>query len=361
MFNIIKGFLKRVYLRKFFFLLIYALSFYKITRRSSKQKVLFLFYHNLTNGKGVETGVLCPAVKSTVFTRQMEHLKRHYNVISIDECIEALREKRRLDPYSVVITFDDGYVNQYRYAFPILKKKCLNATFFITTSFIGTDNLFWWNEFEYMLVYCKKREITVLLDGRKILFRLNGREERECLCRKLGNEIFKNVNLKRCDNLMQLFRDATGVNVYSNKEFIENYRCMDKSMVKEMMDAGMCFGSHAVHHAILSSESREAQETEIKGSIGCLDTLRPLHFCYPGGSFNADTKLILESCGFQSALTVKSGFVNEGDDLYELKRISADQDFLEFVYCISGVDFFLTKVFQRIMDKCKYFILKARL
>jgi len=286
----------------------------------------------------------------------MEHLKRHYNVISIDECVEALREKRRLKPYSVVITFDDGYVNQYRYAFPVLKEKCLKATFFITTSFIGTDNLFWWDEFEYMLAYCEKAEITVPLDGREMLFRLNGREQREGLCRTLGNEIFKKVNLRRCNELMQLFRDATGVDAYSNKEFIENYHCMDKGMIKEMMDAGMRFGSQTVHHAVLTNENCEVQKTEIEGSIDCLDTSRPLHFCYPNGSFNADTKRILESCGFQSALTVMGGFVNEGDDLYELKRISADQDFLEFVYCISGVDFFLAKVIKKMMDKCKYFI-----
>jgi len=232
---------------------------------------------------------LGPVINSNVFTRQMEHLKRHYNVISIDECIEALKGKRPLKPYSVAITFDDGYANQYRYAFPVLKRLGLKATFFITTSFVGTRNLFWWDELEYMLTNCEKNEIHVQIDGEKMLFRLGERDKRKQLSGTIANGLFRKVDFVRRDKLMQLFRDATAVDVSKDEKFIENYRCMDKDMIEKMMGAGMQFGSHAVHHPILPNESYAVQQQEVEESIKYLDASRPLHFCYPNGSFNADT------------------------------------------------------------------------
>jgi len=311
-----------------------------------KERVLILYYHNLCIERKPRTCILNPVINPSVFAKQMKHLKKHYNVISIDECVEALQEKRRLDSYSVVIAFDDGYVSQYQYAFPILKKMRINAIFFINASFVGTNNLFWWEELEYMLMHCRKDNITIQMDRQEMVFELKSYTLKKQAC-QMAATIFKKIDSNHGSKLLSLFREATEIKVSDVKTYVENYRCLNQEMIKEMLNTGMRIGSHTVSHVILANETYETQKEEIENSIKYLDTSKPLHFSYPNGDFgdfNSDTVQILKSCNFQTGLTAIPGFVNKGDDLYRLKRWVAESDFLEFVCDISGLHYFLAKI-----------------
>ena len=66
------------------------------------------------------------------FSRQMNYLKNHgYKVISLDELVRGIKEKRSFPQKAAVISFDDGYQDNYRYAFPVLKKNQFPATIFM--------------------------------------------------------------------------------------------------------------------------------------------------------------------------------------------------------------------------------------
>ena len=81
------------------------------------------------------------------FENQLRYLKEHgYTVISLDYLGIALDQNITLPPKSVVITFDDGWRNQYSYAFPLLRKYGYTATFFIFTDAIGRDNFLTWDQ-----------------------------------------------------------------------------------------------------------------------------------------------------------------------------------------------------------------------
>jgi len=81
------------------------------------------------------------AVSVRSFERQMEFLHdRHYNVITVEELAGILKKKQPVPKHSVAITFDDGYIDNYVYAFPILKKYGLKATMFIITNEVGRIN-----------------------------------------------------------------------------------------------------------------------------------------------------------------------------------------------------------------------------
>jgi len=78
------------------------------------------------------------SVSAHTFERQMRFLKtRKYNVIPLVELAYLIREKKKIPPKTIVITFDDGWDNVYKYAFPVLKKYKLPATFFIITNEVG--------------------------------------------------------------------------------------------------------------------------------------------------------------------------------------------------------------------------------
>lgn len=81
------------------------------------------------------------AVSVRSFERQMKFLHdRHYNVVSIGELADILKKKSPIPRHTVAITFDDGYIDNYLYAFPILKKYGLKATLFVIVNEVGRIN-----------------------------------------------------------------------------------------------------------------------------------------------------------------------------------------------------------------------------
>ncbi|MBP7216043.1 MAG: polysaccharide deacetylase family protein [Candidatus Omnitrophica bacterium] len=85
------------------------------------------------------------------FERQMKFLKQHkYNVIALEELVRLIKEKRSIPARTLVLTFDDGYKDNYTYAFPILKKYGLPATIFVIINEIGRADRLSWEEIKQM-------------------------------------------------------------------------------------------------------------------------------------------------------------------------------------------------------------------
>jgi len=103
-------------------------------------KVKILMYHKVNPHPA--SGGLGLRVNPINFAEQMELLKtRGYSVISFDRFMEARNGNRPLPPKPLIITFDDGYADNYNYAFPILKKYRYPATVFLVYNQIGGTNL----------------------------------------------------------------------------------------------------------------------------------------------------------------------------------------------------------------------------
>jgi len=97
-----------------------------------KYTVPILMYHSIDYGEGSFF------VKPENFAKQMEYIKKNgYQVITLDELVLSLRNKTILKKNKVAITFDDGYRNNFQYAYPVLKKFGYPATIFLVTDFTG--------------------------------------------------------------------------------------------------------------------------------------------------------------------------------------------------------------------------------
>ena len=92
-----------------------------------------LTYHSFDDGRGQLS------VTPENFERQMRYLKdKGFNVIPLDELVTGIKNKRKFKHNTVVITMDDGYENNFTYAYPVLKKYGFPATVFIITNYMGT-------------------------------------------------------------------------------------------------------------------------------------------------------------------------------------------------------------------------------
>ncbi len=82
---------------------------------------------------------------------QLKYFKDfHYTIISFADMVAAIKGTKLLPKKSIVLTFDDGWENQYTYAFPILKKYHATATFFIFTNAIDHLHFLTWNQIKTM-------------------------------------------------------------------------------------------------------------------------------------------------------------------------------------------------------------------
>ncbi len=112
----------------------------------SEYVVPILMYHRF----GYEESSLFVTPEN--FTRQLAYLKnKNYEVISLDELVEGIKNEKKFKHRTVVITVDDGYEDNYIYAYPILKKYGFPATIFIIANFIDNKKDYMnWEEIRTM-------------------------------------------------------------------------------------------------------------------------------------------------------------------------------------------------------------------
>lgn len=97
-------------------------------------------------------------VTERAFTVTPEGLEAHlkyfkengYQVVLVDELLDYFDSGKPLPPKAVAITFDDGWQEHYKNAFPILKKYGVKATFFVPTGWVGQPEIMSWDEMKEM-------------------------------------------------------------------------------------------------------------------------------------------------------------------------------------------------------------------
>lgn len=104
--------------------------------------VPIIMYHKIDDNASVSKLSVSPEN----FKRQMSFLKRHnYNVVRLED-LPALIRSGKIPYKTIVITFDDGYENNYTDAYPVLKELGLPATIFIVPALIGSEGFLTWDQ-----------------------------------------------------------------------------------------------------------------------------------------------------------------------------------------------------------------------
>lgn len=135
-------------MRKFLSILlsvIILLGVFYFSWLTPKYTVPILMYHNISYGEGSSF------VTPENFAKQMEYIKRNgYEVITLDELAGSIKDKRRLKRNKVVITLDDGYEDNFIYAYPVFKKFGFPVTIFLPTDYMGRKGHLNWDEIRLM-------------------------------------------------------------------------------------------------------------------------------------------------------------------------------------------------------------------
>lgn len=286
--------------------------FVQVRRNANLQ---ILTYHRVND----EQDALFPATPVKAFEQQMAHLAKHYHVCVLDEAVEEF-QKGRLSRNAVVITFDDGYRDNYQYAYPIVKALSVPMTIFLATDVIGTGRTLWHDR-----VFSAFRDTAKpILDGFDSLtdgMKLAGPVDRQRTMERV-------LGLLR--HLDEASRDARITALCSCLDVaerrVEQGLMLSWEEVREMSRHGVSFGSHTASHPIMSRISSQETDVQLEQSCEAIQRhlgSRPTTFAYPNGTkadFTEMTKQALRRHGFHCAVTTEFGINEPGTDLYELKR-----------------------------------------
>ena len=265
--------------------------------------------------------IITPLAK---FKKQMEKLKRDANVLSLKEAIIAAK-KNRLPQNAYVLTFDDGFADNYKNVFPLLKKMGLPATFFIMGDAVFFRKMRWLDRFYFIVDRTKIKKFSFRLDDEAELTKFDLREKEDLNGMK---SFLRNCSQKEKDKFLD--RISESLKVKTKQEDTDRlYMSLDN--ILDLVNSGMDIGVHTMTHPDLGKIPFSDAKKEILQSKKLVSKLIPggkMAFAYPfGGPGTYNKKIInfLKANGFSCACTSIPGINNRLTPLFELKRIPGEQ------------------------------------
>jgi peptidoglycan/xylan/chitin deacetylase (PgdA/CDA1 family) len=291
----------------------------------ARSGIICLNYHRIGNPNKAEHDRGLFSATADDFDAQVGYVKSHFDIVSPDDLDICRRKSGRY----ALITFDDGYLDNYDVAFPILRRHGAVATFFISTGFLDCPRLPWWDEVAWMVRQSARTAIDLRpwLD-RPVVF---DEPDRENAVRALLRR-YKALPSDVTDQYLCAIGNATGTRRRTPEDNVDGV-WMTWDMVREMRAAGMSVGGHTVSHPVLSRMPRERQLQEIEGcGRRIVEELGEsmAYFSYPVGgpqAFNDDTRSCLRQAGVRYAFSYHGG-VTQFDqwDCYDVRRSAVECD-----------------------------------
>ncbi len=301
-----------------------------LAKRKLAGRATVLMYHRVLPESEIQVSPSHPGiiVSTRNFDRQMAFIRRHLQPLDVDRFLEVKTGGEPLPSGSCLVTFDDGWRDNYVHALPILEKYGIPAIIFLPTAFIGTRERFWQERTVELIrlamdvcrrmpEYLTRLRTDPLLQDLVPCLTGPGYDSREQVARFVAG--LKKRPRSETDafgnRLQALLGDACG-------ETPAEAHFLDWSQVTEMERRGIRFGSHGANHHILTDPGTNP-EHELATSKQALES-RLTHtvdlFSYPNGDHDTRTVGLAERAGYRLAFTTQPGTVSHGDPPLVLNR-----------------------------------------
>ena len=220
-----------------------------------------LTYHRFADSSGVEAfddGVVDATDEE--FDLQLGYLKRYFSVVGLEE-LRAWSAGKALPPNPLAITFDDGYLDCYTRALPILERHGLKAIFFVPTWFIGERRTYWWDRIAYVIKHTAREALDFEYP---FPFRLGLLDRSRAIDFLIGLVKDRRLDLGRLLDELSAVADVPWTREMD--ESVANRMIMTWDQVRALRRAGMGVQSHTRTHRILEHLTPLELEDELAGS-----------------------------------------------------------------------------------------------
>jgi len=249
--------------------------------------VLVLLYHRVCWAK-TDPQKLCVTPEN--FEEQMRWLSRTFEVQEFERC----RVGRRA---AIVVTFDDGYLDNWEVAKPILERHGVPATIFVATGYVGTSREFWWDELERVFLTGgdRPRMFSGCVAGKQLTLETSS-PEGLMAAYNYALSLIKTLQVAEREAILDQMRVWAGTPATAR----ESHQIMGREELRELARCSRIgLGGHTVEHQLLSSLSPDEQWRQIKGSCEQLSGIigREVRtFSYPFGGRSDYNRWSVEVC-----------------------------------------------------------------
>ena len=295
---------------------------------SPKGSFIFM-YHSVGNADFIPKEANF-TLKPNKFEAQIRYLTKRFKILPLADLVKNIENGNGQSGRYAAVTFDDGYKDNFRIAWPILSRYGVPATIFLTTKYIDEGDWIDLNKLYFRLWQTKTKEISFSLGepAEIVSYPLHTKRQRETAVLKIRSTL-KSLSHKERRELLTEITKSLG-NSGSPPS-----GCLDMlswEEVREMRHKGITFGAHGVTHAILSKLSSQEVRQEIRESKQRIETMagQPVDFfAYPNGhweDFNDAIIEMLKEEGYRGACTTVAGSVKGASDPYQLRRIGTGKN-----------------------------------
>ena len=300
-------------------------------RSADNQAMWSLMYHRIlphTDSRFAEEepGMI---VEPETFRQHLQQLKQLFTILPLSEWVERKQSGQPIPHNACTITFDDGWADNYEYAFPIILQEQVPVTLFAVSDMIGGSQLFWPNRVARLFKRCSYAQLneiewlaSFLTSGTP-----RGDNTKELTAEQISTVIQHLKSLPDDIIANHLSGSEALLNIADNS----SQPLVNWQQLREMSNSGLVeIGSHTcLHYRLQQSLDPTVMKNEIINSQQRLqDELdKPVDlFCYPNGDVCPEA-IELVRTHYKAAVTTRRGINSNTDtDLHQLMRIGVHQD-----------------------------------
>jgi peptidoglycan/xylan/chitin deacetylase (PgdA/CDA1 family) len=293
-----------------------------------RDSLLIVNYHRIGNA---EEDLFDPGVFSATaeeFDEQIKFLKRNVDVVTLDEALAFVdgTQKDKARRCRVLITFDDGYLDNYELAHPILRSHGVQGVFFLVTSMVGSNRIPWWDKVSYMMKTGRKRRFSLHYPAN-----LEVDVDRIGMAESLRSVLRLYKRPENTDPARFMREAAEAIQGEEPPTTVRRFLNWDEA--RQMSREGAAIGSHTHSHNLLSHLGPDRQYEELAKSRAILkeqlgvvaDTI-----AYPVGkkdAFTDETKRIAREVGYRAGFSFYGGANLPGQTSpYDVRRFDIGPD-----------------------------------
>ena len=280
-------------------------------------------------------------LEQSLFRQQLAFMKENFNIVTMEQVMDAVEGYGMLPEKALLLTFDDGYVDNYTYAMPLLEEFGVQGSFFIPGKTFATHQLLDVNKIHYMLASADVHKLVDDVRGKMDYYR--GREYDFPTTEELWNEYAvenrwdskETIFVKRMLQTVlpeslrnrissELFEKYVGV----TEEQLAYELYMTEEQIRTMKRHGMFIGIHGYDHYWLGNLSPEQMKRDITMALDTLDEFidrKRWVMNYPYGNYSQDVQDFIGAQGACVGLTTEVRVAKIGvDNALELPRLDCN-------------------------------------
>jgi peptidoglycan/xylan/chitin deacetylase (PgdA/CDA1 family) len=300
-------------------------------RAGGAPRLLVLMYHRVLPPAHPDRAREQPGmyVSPETLAMHLELLKRHFEIVHLDDWAEKVTHGQAVPRLACAVTFDDGWRDNFEFAFPILQAQQVPATIYLLPDLVGTQYRFWPNELARLLSDPRNEAVRQTWPewlNEQVAQAAGGEPVSLPLSMEKIDAVIERCKTLHTDSAMlELLR---GVGAEGGTS--EDRDLMNWDEVRQMAASGWVrFGSHTRRHTRLDVRAAaEVLRDEICQSQVSLE--RELHrpissFCYPNGD-HCPAAVELVRSSYATAVTTHRGWNSVSSDRWLLKRVGVHED-----------------------------------